>query len=395
MTGRRELNKNHISDLRILACGFFLEGYPRYDTLWEALSGLGLQQLIDLRDKRLLDEKQVDILRAERSRSIFHKMVVKIRSLYYLPKYAISISRTARQEMIDIIFVFPGSLFLATCLGMLKFFHGGRVYFDLYTSAYSAARTHSPGMLKTAEAYILERLSSKLADRLICLTPEYASYYKKLYKIRADKFSSVPDGIQDIWLEQPASTSQDLHRPKRVLYWGNYLVQHGLDMILDSAKELEDENIEFVFCGKGDNEGWVREEARRRNLSNVVFRGFIPTTEELIQIVDSADIVLGHLKDMHDTGLSASNKMKQGMARSKPVITIWTRQKEELYQTKDNPVPPIVQIEQSSRALIAAIREVISDPHKAEQIGNIAWLTVKKLHGIEAITSALKEAVVA
>lgn len=391
MNERPTTSKMRVSDLRVLACGFFLEQYPRFDTLWEALSRLGLKQLIDLRDKQVFNEKQLDILRAEQNKSIFYRMAVKIRSLCYLPRHAISISRTARQQKVDVIFVFPINLFLATCLGLLKLYHGAVVYYDLYTSTYSAARTHSPSRFKIAEAYILEFLSSRFADRLICLTPEYASYYNKLYKIREDKFSPVPDGIQDIWFEQPVDIVQEVHSPKRVLYWGNYLVQHGLDMIVDSAEELKDENIEFVFCGKGNREAWVREEVRIRNLSNVVFEGFVPTTEELINVIDNSDIALGHLRDMHDTGLSASNKMKQGMARGKPVITVWTKQKEELYQTKDNPLPPIIQIESEASKLTEAIREIVNNPQKAEQVGNIARSTVKRLHSMEAVTSALRE----
>jgi glycosyltransferase involved in cell wall biosynthesis len=162
-------------------------------------------------------------------------------------------------------------------------------------------------------------------------------------------------------------------------------------MILDSAEELKGENIEFVFCGKGDREAWVREEVRRRNLSNVVFKGFIPTTEELIQVVDSADIALGHLRDIHDIRLSAANKQMQGMARRKPVISVWTKQQEDLYQTKDNPLPPLIQIESETKALTEAIRDLVNNPEKAEQIGNIARSTVERFHGIEAVTSALKE----
>ncbi|MFH1624217.1 MAG: hypothetical protein ABID54_03565, partial [Pseudomonadota bacterium] len=92
MTGRRKSSKTDVSDLRVLACGFFLEGYPRWDTLWQALSRSGLKKLIDLRYKRVLNEKQLDILRAEQGRSAIHRTAGKIRSLYYLSKCAISIS---------------------------------------------------------------------------------------------------------------------------------------------------------------------------------------------------------------------------------------------------------------------------------------------------------------
>ena len=391
MTEQRESSKGGVSTLRLIACGSFIEGYPRYDTLWQALSRLGLQQLIDLREKITVGSEELDRLRAEQNKGALRRIPGEIRSAFRLLRNAVSVTRTARRGKTDIIFVFPANFFLTICLGILKVFHGARVYFDLYTSAYSAARTHTPTRLRIVRAYILEFLSSLFADRLICLTPEYARYYRKLYKMRADKFSVIPDGVQDIWLEEPAHTKQGVHHAKRVIYWGNYLAQHGLEMILDAAEQLKDENIEFILCGRGNRETWVREEIKRRNLDKIVLKGFIPTTEGLIRIVDSADVVLGHLRDMHDTPLSASNKLKQGMARGKPVITVWTKQKEDLYQTKDNPVPPFVQIKPAAEELTRAIRDLAANPQRAKQIGEIARSTVKRLHGIEAITSALRE----
>ena len=388
---KRKSGKMYISDLRILACGFFLEQYPRWDILWEGLSRLSFQQLIDLRDKRVFNDEYLENLRNEGCKSTFHRITRKIRSFYYLFRYAISISQMARQKKVDIIFVFPGNVFLVVCLGILRVLHGANVYFDLYTSEYSAAKAHSQGRFMVVQGYILEFLACRFADELICLTPEYANYYQNLYKVTDNKFTAVPDGVQDIWFDEPASISQEAYRSKRVLYWGNFLVQHGFDMVLDTAEDLRDENIELVFCGRGDKEAWVKEEVHRRNLSNIVFRGFIPTTKELIHIIDSADITLGHLKDMHDTGLSASNKMKQGMARGKSVITVWTKQKEELYQTKNNPFPPLIQIVPGAKSLAKAIMEIVNDPQKAERIGKAARSTVKRLHSVEAITSALKK----
>jgi glycosyltransferase involved in cell wall biosynthesis len=389
---RKRKSGTDVSDLRVIACGFFLEGYPRYDTIWEAMSHLGLRGLIDLRDRVVVDSQQVDKLHAVQGEGRFHQITGRIRSAFRLSAYAASIMRTARREKADIIYIFPSNFFLTICLGLSKPFHHARVYFDLYTSGYSAAKTHSPGKFKIAEAYTLEFLSSKLADQLICLTPEYVGYLGKLYGIRPDKLNVVRDGIQDIWLDQAVHNGREDHHAVRVLYWGNYLVFHGLDLILDSAEELKDENIEFVFCGKGGQDVWVREEAGRRKLSNVIFKGFIPTTEELIQQVDSADIALGHLRVMHDNYLAESNKLKQGMARGKPVITVWTRQKEDLYGTRDNPVPPLVQIKPGPGALTAAIRELANNRERARWIGENARLMEKKLHSVNAITPSLGDA---
>ncbi len=391
MPARDTLSKLHISDLQIIACGFFLEGFPRNDTLWEALNRLDLKELIDLRDTMTLNSTQIDILWAMENERFFRKLTRKICSICRQFRQVIKIVRLVRRKRVDLIFLFHGNFFMTICLGTLRLIHGARVYFDLFCSAYSAERPETPRGFEIAEANILTLLSSRFADRLLCLTKEYASHYQYKYKIRPDRLSVVHDGVQSIWLDQPVYNNRATTRPKRVLYWGIFLAQHGLDMILDAAEELKGESVEFVFCGKGEGEYWAKEEVRRRNLDNVIFMGFIPTTEELIRVVDSADITFGHLRDMHDVQLSAALKQLQGMARSKPVIALWTKQKEDLYQTKDNPLPPVVQVEPQAKAITEAIKDLMNNPEKARQIGEIARSTVERLHSGEALASELKE----
>lgn len=395
---RRKLGRTSIpiSDLRVLACGVALEQYPRDDMLWKGLSKLDLAKLIDLRHvQNYLEVYQNSMNKKDatrtKNRSIFRRIVRQVYSRYSFFKYMVSILRTIRKEKIDIVFVFPRNYHLAICLGLLKFFHGAKVYFDLYVSMYSIAISNSLGRFAVIRSWLKEFLSIKLADRLICQTPEYARYFSKLYKTRIDKFSAVHIGVQDVWFDEPVSISHEVQRPKRVLYWGTFLIQHGLDVIIDAAEELRNENIEFIFCGGGRKEAWVKEEVRKRKLRNVVFKGFIPTTKELIHLVDTADVCLGFFRDTHDTRFIIPIKVQQGMARGKPVITLWSKQQEDIYQTKDNPFPPLILINPDSKSLAKAIMEVVEDPQKGKKIGDAARLAVKRLHGVEAVTSALRK----
>jgi glycosyltransferase involved in cell wall biosynthesis len=391
MAEKRKSTIKSISNFKVITCGYSTEGFPRNDTLWEALSQLGLKELIDLRDNVVLTSEQIDIINAQKNLPILKKIGRKIVSLYHLYRKANTIIRLTRQKKVDVIFVFHGNFFLAIYLGMLKRFHGASVYFDLYCAAYSTKRTDNPRGFEVLETNILTFFSGKFAERLACLTEEYGDYYRRKYKMSAEKLVVIPDGIQNIWFTQPVDVSKKSHRRTRVLYWGIFIAQHGLDLILDAAEALKNEGIEFVFCGKGEGESRAKEEVHRRNLHNVTFKGFIPTTEELIRVVDSADITFGHLIDIHDVRLSAAIKQLQGMARSKPVIALWTKQKEELYETENNSLPSLVQVEPGAEALTETIRNLMQNPEKAELIGVNARKTVEMIHGIKAITDALKE----
>lgn len=394
---RLNLHKTRISDLRVLACGIALEQYPRDDTLWRGLSRLDIDKLIDLRRIQNYVDHYQDRLNKDTqiSEHTFHRITKTICSINSFLKYMLSILQTVRNEQIDVVFIFPRNHNLAICLGLLRFLHRAKIYFDIQTSRYSSAVSNVLGRFTISKYWITEFLSILLADRLICLTPEYGGYFQKVYKASPAKFHAVRDGVQDIWFEEPVNTehisNSEAHRPKRAIYWGTFLIQHGIDLIICAAREMEDEDIQFILYGGGEREAYVREEVQRNNMKNLIFKGYIPTTRELIRLVDNADITFGILNDIHDTRLATSNKTQQGMARSKPVITLWTKQKEDMYLTQDNPFPPLIMIEKPDpKLLVAAIREIIKDPLKARKIGHMAKLTVRKLHSIEAVTSDLR-----
>lgn len=213
---RRKTGRTPISDLRVLACGVALKQYPRDDMLWEGLSRLDVNKLIDLTQGEDYIEKYQDNLHKDekKCKSVFCRIARKI-SLF---KYILSISRTARKEKVDVIYIFPRNHLLAICLALLSFFHKSKIYFNLHVSSYSIATSNSLGKLAVARSWIREFLSIVLANQLTCLTLGYAGYYQKTYKIGADKFSVVHEGVQDIWFNEPVSITHEIHRLKRVIY---------------------------------------------------------------------------------------------------------------------------------------------------------------------------------
>jgi glycosyltransferase involved in cell wall biosynthesis len=398
---RRKLGRTSIpiSDLRVLACGVALKQYPRDDTLWEGLTRVGFAKLIDLRRVQdYLDVYQKSINKKDASRTKNRSRFRRIARQIYLRHftYILSILQTARKEKVDVIFIFPRNHYLAIYLWLLKPFCRVRVYFDLWNSGYSIAVSNSFGKIWTYLIGFQELLSIKLVNHLFTFTKEYTDYFQRTYKFASSKCSVVPLGVQSEWFEKPLnvedySSDKSYLGTKRVLYWGTFLIQHGLDVVINAAEELKDEKVKFIFCGGGKKEAWIREEVRKRKLNNVVFKGFIPTTKELIHLVDSADVCLGFFRDTHDSSLMTPNKVLQGMARGKPVITLWSKQQEDMYQTKDNPFPPLILINPDSKSLAKAIMVVVEDPEKAGKIGDAARSTVKRLHGVEAVTSALRK----
>lgn len=395
---RLKSHKTTLSDIQVLACGIPLKNYPRDDMLWAALSSLDINKLIDVRRfNKYINENQKSLNKKSDARrnGEFYKITRKIYSFYSLFIYAISTSRIAHKENVDIIFVFPRNHLLAISLSLFRFYHKAKIYFDLHVSPYSIAKSNSSGTFAATKSWVIEFLCVKLADQLLCYTPEYAHYYAKTYKSNTAKFIAIRDGVQEVWFEKPISPrfpgKTSLERPRRILYWGNFLIQHGLDVIINAAEILKADHVEFLIAGTGRHEISLRNEVARRNLTNVIFNGYVPTIGQLIDLVDSADLTFGHLRDTHDARLVESNKLRQAMARGKPVVTLWTKQKEDLFCTNIYNCPPLVMIKDPDGDSVAqTIRDLLAKPQKLEQVGRTAKATAERLYTIDKVATDLK-----
>lgn len=345
-----------------LICGYYVPGYPRYASTKTALA-----DMFEIRDMAK------DVV----STSIVSRV-----------KEATSVSREARRQKCSIIHVYPGNYLLTILLGALKPYHKSKVVFDIYQSASLVVRSHTKSRLQIFKMDSLEYLAAHAADILLCLSPEYRDYYHRKVRVQLNKLRIVMDGVNPSWVNQPKKAKQS-DGITRVIYWGNYLPHHDLPLVVDVARALQRRHdIRFVFCGTGDSKEDVRELAK--DLDNVEFKGKLPL-DELIDTVDSADIVLGHLKNISDTELSAANKQIEGMARGKPVIAAWSKQKENLYMTESKP-QPLILLRNPVAELANTIVDLADHPETAIQIGKKAKLIADEIHSQTKVNSAVREA---
>lgn len=329
--------------MKVLVCGFFLEGYPRYETLFLALKQLPIQ--------------------------IFDRKVLKTMSKWQTIKYALSLIKEAKN--VDQVFIFPGNYLLVLLLGIFKPWHKASITFDLLISAFLKK--------KTIGNYLIEWSCSRFADKLLCVTSEYLRFYKDTYNIPERKLFVITDVVQDIWITHRKIPTRARGR-KRVIYWGTYLPHHGIDYLISAASVLQD--VEFIFCGKAPEEFLLQ----TRNLPNVKYKGFL-RIEDLIDLVDTADITLGCLRNTTDTPLGHPNKQREGMARAKPVIASYTEQQENLF-SKGYPIPAVVLVDTNTPNsavpnLISTIQCLLLDEQRCREIGAEARKTILRSYTVE------------
>lgn len=195
---------------------------------------------------------------------------------------------------------------------------GARIVWDMFTSAYDTTvrdRRLLPRYHPLAAAlYALEWLACRAADTVVLDTQTHAQAIARLFRCDAARFAVVPVGCEEtVFTPLPARAPDGLFR---VLFYGQLIPLHGLDVILEAARRCEDAATGWQIIGSG------QEEARLRDpLPPCV--DWLPWVayEELPYHIARADVCLGIFGDSEKAACVIPNKLYQALACGRPVIT--------------------------------------------------------------------------
>ncbi len=216
---------------------------------------------------------------------------------------------------------YPGQLDapLARVLTRLR---GKPLVLDVFMSIYLIAQERglterSP--LTARLIYLVEKLACSLPDLLIIDTEEYVAWFQRMYGIPPSRFRLVPTGADDrIFRPMPSEKKDGLFH---VLYYGSFIPNHGVTYIIEAARILQDDpDIHFELIGDGPEKPRAMALARQYGLKNVTFEDWMDQ-EELVRRAASADVILGAFGTTPQSLMTVQNKIYEGLAMGKPVIT--------------------------------------------------------------------------
>jgi glycosyltransferase involved in cell wall biosynthesis len=213
--------------------------------------------------------------------------------------------------------------------------------------------------------HLLEKAALHLTDRLIVMSEEYATWFGQMYGVAPVRCRLVLTGADDR-IYRPSGGAPD---PAyfTLIYYGTFIHTHGVLTVIEAARLLTDEpDVRFVLIGRGP----VKEEAIRRveyyGLQNVKFVDWVEQ-EEIPHWVAKADACLGVFGTTPQVQITIQNKIYEGLAMGKPVLTgdastvrRWLQHGRHVYLCE--PANP--------QALAAAIRQLRDDPMLRENLGH-------------------------
>jgi glycosyltransferase involved in cell wall biosynthesis len=175
-----------------------------------------------------------------------------------------------------------------------------------------------------------------------------------------------------------------------VLFVGTYIPLHGIDVILETAQYLtDDSDIRFFLVGSGQLREKMESMARKRKLSNVIFRDWIPT-EHLGAFIRSFDLSLGIFGITPKATRVIPSKIYDICAAGVPFITADTPAIREVFSHEKNAymIPP-----GNPKALYKSITRLKTDQDLRNNIARGAKRTGESLFSLKKIGGDLIEAI--
>ena len=222
----------------------------------------------------------------------------------------------------DIMIVgYPGQIDILLAKILTSFRHKPLVW-DILMSLYLVAieRGLDKHFISIKLIYIIEWLALRFADILIIDTEFYRKWIIDTYGVKINKFRLIPIGADDR-IFKPIQT--DLTNPQnfQIIYYGSYIKNHGTEYIIEAANILRNHSdIIFLMIGEGPERQKAMDLATQYELTNIQFINWLEKNE-LTKFIGKSDVCLGTFGETPQSLITIHNKIYEGLAMKKPVVT--------------------------------------------------------------------------
>jgi glycosyltransferase involved in cell wall biosynthesis len=204
----------------------------------------------------------------------------------------------------------------------------------------------------------VEWIAARLTDVAFMDTAAHARRMERLFGLPQGRLGSVWVGAEESAFRISASTEVDgssdsAGRPFSVLFYGQLIPLHGISTIVEAAALMQEEDVEWLLVGRGQESGVLADALARHSLPRVRWVEWMDY-RRLIDAMQRADIVLGIFGSSEKAGSVIPNKVFQAAMAGRPIITRDSPAIRELLRE----APPLVQFVPAgdASALAAAVR---------------------------------------
>lgn len=214
----------------------------------------------------------------------------------------------------------------------------------------------------------------KSVDRIIVLGRDMAELVRRKCKAAGSKVEIIPNWAQDLERIAPGnckcqnSLLQELKLTHKfvIQYSGNMGRTHGLETLLEAAKQLSDfPEVHFLLIGSGAKKRWLEEAMRQSDLRNITLLPYQPRAALAVSLNACDLAIISFVPDM--AGISVPSRMYNIMAAGKPILAVADADSELALVLQEEEigwvVPPdeparIVEVILSAHAQLSQVQEM-------------------------------------
>lgn len=233
-----------------------------------------------------------------------------------------------------VIVAFPGH----TLVPLARLLFGRRFIFDAFVSLYDSnvADRHLYSSLnpRAWKDFVIDWVSVSLAPTVLLDTAEHIKYFHKTFNLNLKKAARVFVGttIDRMKTKKKKESGSNF----LVHFHGHYTPLHGIEYIIEAAKILEkDKRVRFRIIGGGQEYLKIEQLAGKLKLANIEFLPEV-SFPVLVDLINESDLVLGIFGTTAKAGRVIPNKVFEGLALGKPIVTADTPAARELLTDGEN-----------------------------------------------------------
>ncbi len=166
-----------------------------------------------------------------------------------------------------------------------------------------------------------ERKLFLLADKLIADTQGHADYYHEMHGVARERLFIIPVGAEESLFQAHPLALRPVDEPLELVFFGTFIGLQGVDVLAQAIRHYDGPPVRWRLIGEGPMRAHC--EQLLGKLPQVVFEPWGPLQELPARLV-TADAILGIFGISDKARRVIPNKVYQGLALARPVITART-----------------------------------------------------------------------
>lgn len=223
-----------------------------------------------------------------------------------------------------ILLGYPGILDIFV-IRLFAWLRGVPVAMDWFLSAYDTialdrklvGKRHPLAVL----AFGLEWLAARLADCAFMDTAAHARRMERIFGLTEGRCGHVWVGVEaKVFSHDVVVPSTPRAGAMKILFYGQFIPLHGVPTIVEAAQLLRDQEVDWLFVGRGQESRRVRAMLDANPLPRLTWLEWMEYSA-LVASIAEADVCLGIFGSSDKAASVIPNKVFQVVAAGKPVIT--------------------------------------------------------------------------